>query len=86
MAVKENIFRIIVLVIAGGLIVTMLYIAFVDPATLNPATVTKSYIDCAHSRPQIRVKSSNDNNFYDVDLCAVADSASGEDFRVLVKK
>lgn len=43
-------------------------------------------IDCNKHRPQIRVRSSVDGNFYDVDVCAVTDSAEGEDFRQPVKK
>jgi hypothetical protein len=42
-------------------------------------------VDCAKKRPQVRVHSSSDGKFYDVDVCAVADSSEGEDFRSEVK-
>jgi hypothetical protein len=43
-------------------------------------------VDCAKQRPQVRVKSSADSNFYDIDVCAVADSSYGEDFRHEINK
>ncbi len=42
-------------------------------------------IDCDKVQPQILVKSSFDEKLYKIDICAVATSAAGEDFRVAVK-
>lgn len=40
-------------------------------------------IRCDRVRPMIRVRSSVDTQVYRVDICAVADSAEGEDFRTV---
>jgi hypothetical protein len=42
-------------------------------------------IDCNHSHPAFLVKSSVDSKTYRIDVCAVADSAEGEDFRTEAK-
>ena len=42
-------------------------------------------IDCDKVQPQILVKSSFDGKLYKIDICAVATSAAGEDFRVEVR-
>jgi len=53
---------------------------------LAPVSATvPALINCTQHRPQIRVRSSNDNKIYTIDVCAVADSASGEDFRTEAK-
>jgi hypothetical protein len=43
-------------------------------------------IVCSTMRPQILVKSSMDGKTYKVDVCSIAESAEGEDFRTEVTK
>jgi hypothetical protein len=50
-------------------------------AARKPATAPRIAVNCDHERPQIAVRSSVDNKLYRIDVYAVADSASGEDFR-----
>jgi hypothetical protein len=53
-------------------------------ATARAATPTPA-INCNHNRPSFLVKSSADGKTYRIDVCAVADSAEGEDFRTEAK-
>ena len=43
-------------------------------------------IDCNKVRPHTWVISSVDQKHYDVDVCGVADSAEGEDFRTVLEE
>lgn len=49
----------------------------------SASSVAPKPIDCAKVRPQIRVRGSVDGSIYSIDICAVADSAEGEDFRTV---
>jgi hypothetical protein len=51
----------------------------------KPATASRIAANCQTARPMILVRSSVDSKLYLVDVCSVADSASGEDFRTEAK-
>lgn len=54
-------------------------------AARKPAPASRIAANCSASRPMILVRSSADSKLYLVDVCSVADSAEGEDFRTEAK-
>jgi hypothetical protein len=51
----------------------------------KPAPASRIAANCQTVRPLILVRSSVDAKFYRIDVCAVADSSEGEDFRTEAK-
>lgn len=54
-------------------------------AVPTPAPAPRIAVDCAQASPKFVVRSSVDRKIYAIDVCAVADSAEGEDFRQEMK-
>lgn len=63
----------------------LLALSAIRTAETKPAPASKIAANCATSRPMIAVRSSVDTKLYQIDVCAVADSAEGTDFRVEIK-
>jgi hypothetical protein len=67
------------------LLTCLLWLGFLKTYTIFAKPVPANTIDCRKVSPHIRVHSSVDEKTYTIDVCAVADSAEGEDFRVEIK-
>ena len=66
------------------LVTCLLWLAFLKAYTIVAAPVPANTINCNKSRPNIRVQSSEGKR-YAIDVCSIADSASGEDFRTEIQ-
>jgi hypothetical protein len=58
---------------------------FATARAAAPPTSSEGAINCNQTRPSFMVRSSVDSKVYRIDVCAVADSAEGEDFRTEAK-
>jgi len=59
-----------------------------DQKVVGASVVVRKPVNCQvyAQRPRILVRSSADYKLYWVDICSVADSANGEDFRTVVEE
>ena len=73
--------------LCNALVLASLFIAPVSVrpiAARKPAPAPRIAANCQTERPMILVRSSVDAKTYRIDVCAIADSAEGEDFRTEV--